>query len=150
MPGPSFRFRLERVRALRERSEDAAKEAVAAAMMARLRSEQEVQAASARIAAARGAQLDATSAPTSAADLIARQAYLERTERAHRATQVDLGRYELVLDQRRQELTEAARKRQALERLKEHRRADHDREQLRLEGIELDEIAIQGFHRRAA
>jgi flagellar export protein FliJ len=150
MPGPSFRFRLERVRALRERSEDVAKQALAAAMMARLRSEQEVQAAAERIAAARDAQLDAASAPTSAANLMARQAYLERSERAHRATQEVLGRYELALEQRRRELTHAARERQALERLKEHRRADHKREQLRLEGIELDEIAIQGFHRRAA
>jgi flagellar export protein FliJ len=150
MPGPSFRFRLERVRALRERSEDVAKQALAAAMMARLRSEQEVQAAAERIAAARDAQLDAASAPTSAANLMARQAYLERSERAHRATQEDLGRYELALEQRRRELTYAARERQALERIKEHRRADHAREQLRLEGIELDEIAIQSFHRRAA
>lgn len=150
MPGPSFRFRLERVRALRERSEDSAKEALAAAMMAHLRSEQEVQAAAERIAAARDAQLEAAAAPSSAADLLGRQAYLERSERAHRATQEDLGRYELALEQRRQELTEAARQRQALERLKEHRRADHTREQLRLEGIELDEIAIQGFQRRAA
>jgi flagellar FliJ protein len=150
MTGPSFRFRLERVRALRERSEDAAKEALASALMDRLRSERELQEAADRVARARDAQLSAGATPTTASDLIARQAYLERSERAHRASQENLGHRELALETRREELTEAARDRQALERLKEHRRGDHEREQARQDGIALDEIAINGFRRRAA
>ena len=51
--------------------------------------------------------------------MLARQAYLERAERAHQATRTDLQRHELELAQRRAALTEAARERQALERLKE-------------------------------
>lgn len=150
MTGPSFRFRLERVRALRERHEDTAKEQLAGAMVRHRRCEEEVQAAASRIANARAAQIDASSVASSATDLLARQAYLERAERAHHATRQDLQRHELELAQRREALTEAARERQALERLKEHRRADHQREAARLEGLALDEIAINGFRRRAA
>jgi flagellar FliJ protein len=150
MPDPSFRFRLERVRALRERSEDAAKEALAGAMHDHHRCEQELHTAAGRIAGARSAQLDAASRPMSATDLIARQAYLERTERAHVARRHDLDRQAVELARVRELLTIAARERQALERLKERRRADHELEMARHEGIVLDEIAINGFRRRAA
>jgi flagellar FliJ protein len=150
MNGSSFRFRLERVRALRERREDAAKQDLAGAMMRHRRSEDEVNAAAARLAGARAAQVDATRAVSSATDMLARQAYLERAERAHQATRQDLQRHEVELVQRREALTQAARDRQALERLKEHRRADHEREAARQEGLVLDEIAINGFRRKAA
>jgi flagellar FliJ protein len=150
MAGPSFRFRLERVRALRERAEDEAKEAFAGAMMDRLRSEQEMDDAARCVAQAREAQLDATAAPISATDLMARQAYLERSERVHEASKHDLNRRDQTLEQRREELTEAARDRQALERLKENRRIEFQREQQRIEAADLDEIALNGFRRRAA
>jgi flagellar FliJ protein len=150
MNGSSFRFRLERVRALRERREDAAKEELAGAMLRHRRSEEEVQEAAARIARARAAQVDATRLPSSAHDLIAQQAYLERTERAHQATRQDLQRHELELAQRREALTQAAQERQALERLKERRRAEHEREVARQEGLMLDEIALNGYRRNAA
>ncbi|HWE09049.1 MAG TPA: flagellar export protein FliJ [Solirubrobacteraceae bacterium] len=150
MAAPSFRFRLERVRALRERHEDAAKQAFAGAAIECERSEREVQEAAQRVAAARDAQLDVAGAPTTALELMGRQAYLERSERAHSATQEDLHRREQALVQRRHELTQAARDRQALERLKERRRRDHDREQARIEAMTLDEIALNGFRRRAA
>src|SRR6185312_15128600 len=150
MAGPSFRFRLERVRALRERAEDEAKEAFAGAMMERLRSEQEMEDASQRVAQAREAQLDAAAAPISATELMARQAYLERSERAHQASRDDLNRRDQAVEERREELTEAARDRQALERLKENRRVEFVREQARIEAADLDEIALNGFRRRAA
>ena len=59
-------------------------------MMDRVRSEQEIEDAAQRVAQAREAQLDATAAPMSAMDLMARQAYLERSERAHQASRDDL------------------------------------------------------------
>jgi flagellar FliJ protein len=150
MTGPSFRFRLERVRALRERTEDQAKQKFAGAVQERMRSERELEAAADRVAKAREAQLNASALPTSATELLARQAYLERSELDHRASQEDLGRSEQALEQRREELTEAARERQALERLKEHRRIEHAREQARIEAAALDEIALNGFRRRVA
>ena len=150
MNGSSFRFRLERVRALRERREDAAKQELAGAMLRHRRCEDEVEASAARLANALAAQVDATRIVSSAKDMLARQAYLERTERAHQATRQDLQRHELELMDQRAALTEAARERQALERLKERRRADHERETARREGLILDEIAINGFRRRMA
>ena len=151
MSGPSsFRFSLERVHTLRQRTEDVAKEALAGAMQDRQRSERDVQETDEAIRRARRAQLDAGAAPMSAQALIAHQAYLERSELAHRASQEVLGRSELVVAARRSELTEAARDRQALDRLEEHRRLDHDREVARQETLELDEIALNGYRRKAA
>jgi flagellar export protein FliJ len=119
-------------------------------MMDRVRSEQEMEDAAQRVADARGAQLDATATPASATELMARQAYLERSERAHEASKEDLSRHDQMVDQRREELTEAARERQALERLKENRRAEFMRQQAAAEAMVLDEIALNGFRRRAA
>jgi flagellar protein FliJ len=150
MASPSFRFRLERVRALRERAEDEAKQAFAGAMVQRLRSVQEMEDAAKRVEQARQAQLGAAAAPVSAIDLMAHQAYLERSERAHQTSQGDLNRRDHTVEQRREELTEAARDRQALERLKENRRTEFLREQARIEAADLDEIALNGFRRRAA
>jgi flagellar FliJ protein len=150
MTGTSFRFRLERVRALRERSEDVAKEALAGALHQHRLSEEQLRAAEDRVVQAREAQLDATARASSASDLLARQAYLERTEQAHLASRQNLTRHELEVERRRDVLREAARDREALERLKEHRRADHERETARQEGLALDEIAINGYRRRAA
>jgi flagellar protein FliJ len=150
MNGSSFRFRLERVRALRERREDAAKQELAGALVRHRRCEEEVQAAANRIADARAAQMDATQLPMNATDLMARQAYLERAERAHQATRQDLQRREVELTQHREVLMKAAQERQALERLKENQRAEHEREAARQEGMVLDEIALNGYRRRAA
>ena len=150
MTGPSFRFRLERVRALRERREDAAKEELAGAMVAHRLSEEHEQEAADQVAQAQTEQRNGAIALTSATELVARQAYLERSEQAHLATRRDLHRHELELNHRREALTVAAMERQALERLKENRRADHEREAARREGLMLDEMAINGFRRRAA
>jgi flagellar export protein FliJ len=109
-----------------------------------------MQDAAQRVAGAREAQLNAATAPISATELMARQAYLERSERAHQASRDDLHRRDLTLDERRDELTEAARDRQALERLKENRRIEFVAEQARIEAADLDEIALNGFRRRAA
>lgn len=150
MNGPSFRFRLERVRSLRERHEEKAKYALATAMAHHYRGEQELRRAEQRVARAQSEQRTATGAPASGTDLLACQAYLERTEEARHASRDDLAQRELELSDRRDALTAAARERQALERLKERRRAEHVREVERIEGQTLDEIAINNFRRHAA
>jgi flagellar protein FliJ len=150
MSSPSFRFRLERVRDIRERKEDLAKQELAGAMARHTRCEQEVQTAAQRIVDACAAQLDAAKLPSYATDLLSRQAYLERTEQDHRASSHNLRRHELEVTDRREALRHAARDRQALERLKERRRAEHQREIARLEGLELDDIATNNFSRSAA
>jgi flagellar FliJ protein len=148
MTGPSFRFRLERVRALRERREDEAKAQLAGAMARRSECQERLQLAADRVAGARSAQL--VSGPVSARDLLSRQVYLEQMETNHGRALIDLQRHDALVEGRRVALTEAARDRQALERLKAHRLADHQREAARIEGATLDEIAMNGFRRRAA
>jgi flagellar FliJ protein len=145
-----FRFRLERVRELREHKEDEAKQALAIALADHFRAEEELRAAEQRIHAARAAQLDAGRGYSSGLDLVAHQAYLERTESDHRASRQDLDLRENELAVRRGALQQAARDRQALDRLKERRRAEHQAEAARVEALSLDEIAINAFRRHAA
>src|SRR5438270_8059144 len=114
MKGSPFRFRLERIRELRERKEDEAKLALAGAISEHFRAEEDLRAAEQRIEGARAAQLDAGAYGRSGTDLVAYQAYLERTETARQASLHHLDRRELDVADRRDELSEAARDRQAL------------------------------------
>lgn len=145
MNGQAYMFRLERVRALRERHEEQAKQAFAAALEARRRQADEVMHAEARIASARVAQLHAN-----AEELRAHQSYLERLEHALELSQQELTRREAELAARRAALTKASQDREALERLKEKGLVDHNREQARIEQNTLDEIAGNSHWRRAA
>lgn len=143
-----FRFPLERLRALRERSEDLAKQELAGALARRATCAERLQAAGEQLADAFEAQRAVAVAPASGEQLIAQQAYLERVEQARQASELDLGRHDVEVDARRDALREAARERQTLERLKERRRADHALAAARAEGAALDEIAL-AQHRRS-
>jgi flagellar export protein FliJ len=145
MTGPSYRFRLERVRALRERREEQVKQEFAFALQARQRSLDEVVRTRTRIEEARGAQLTAA-----ADDLPAHQSYVERLEHALDLALQDLTRREVELSEHRVELTKASQDLEALERLKEKGRDVHNREAARVEQNMLDEIAGNGHWRRAA
>jgi flagellar FliJ protein len=145
----AFRFRLERVRALREQGEDLAKQELAGALSRRASCEDELRAMGEQLDGARDAQRDASAAPVSATELIARQRYLEHVEDARVAGEQDLTRHHAEVESRRVALRAAARERQALERLKERRRKDHVLELARVEGAALDEIALV-IHRRGA
>jgi flagellar export protein FliJ len=145
MNGPSYRFRLERVRAFRESHEDQAKQDFAGALQARQHGHDEVMRAEARIASARVAQLTAVGD-----ELRAHQSYLERLERAHELALEELVRREVALAERRTALTKASQDREALERLKEKGLQEHNLEQARVEQNTLDEIAGNGHWRRAA
>lgn len=150
MSAPSFRFRLERLRALRERSEDAAKQELATAMLRHQESQQRLHAATEAVARARDEHLAAAGLPASGSALQARQAYIERTQRERIGHQQELAREEQEVAGKRAALQVAARERRTLERLKEQRRTDHVREQNRQEGLELDEMALNAFRRSAA
>lgn len=143
-----FKFRLERVRALRESVEDQAKEELAASLSVRMKGEAMLEAASESFAQAKATRRGATEIAASGDQLVAAQAYLERTEQARLAAELELGRREAEVDQRRIALQSAARERQVLERLKDRRKADHIRELDRREGVLLDEMAIVGHRRR--
>ncbi len=145
MHGPSYRLRRERVRARRERHEEQAKQEFAVALQARQHREDEVARTRARIDAARSAQLRA-----SADDLRAHQSYVERLEHMLELEREDLTRCEVELAERRVALTKASQDLEALERLKEKGLDDHNREAARVEQNMLDEIAGNGYWRRAA
>jgi len=145
----AFRFPLERLRALRERGEDLAKQELAGAMSRRTSCADRLRAMGEELSGAFEAQRAAAAAPLSGQDLIAQQAYLERVAQARQAGELDLDRHEAEVAARRDALVEAARERQALERLKERRRADHARAEARAETVTLDEIALVQ-HRRSA
>ena len=143
-----FNFRLERVRALRESFEDQAREELAASLSVRLKGEAMLRAASDTYTRAQDTRRESATLELTGHDLIASQAYIERTSRMREAAELELDRREAEVDARRTALLAAARERQVLERLKERRRADHRRESDRVEGALLDEMAITS-HRRA-
>jgi flagellar FliJ protein len=85
--------------------------------------------------------------PVTAQELQARQAYIERAERARESASLDLDRRDAEVDARRMALQAAAREREVLERLKQRRREEYRKESERREGAALDEMAL-GIHRR--
>jgi flagellar FliJ protein len=145
---PQFNFRLERVRALREREEEHAREELASSLNVRMKGEAMLHAARAEVDGAQQIRRQSSTAALSGAELLALQAYLERAERAHESASLELDRRDAEVDARRAALAVRAQERQVLERLKERRKADHNREHDRREGILLDEMALAA-HRRA-
>jgi flagellar FliJ protein len=146
---PSFTFRLERVRSLRERAEERAREDLARELSHRLSGEAMLRAATEVASSARDAGLASLHPGASGADLVAAQAWIERSERARREAALELDRRDAEVAVRRESLKHAAREREVIERLKRRRRDDHNREVARLDQIALDEIAL-GVHRRGA
>jgi flagellar FliJ protein len=145
---PSFTFRLERVRSLRERAEDQAREELARELTHRVRGEAIVREATHAVSAARESGLDAVLRPgASGADLLAAQAWLERAERRRVDAVADLDRRDAEVAARREALAAAAREREAIERLKQRRRSEHDAKMARRAQSALDEVALT-VHRR--
>ena len=148
METPSFTFRLERVRDLRQRAEENAREELARELQLRMRGEALLREATHAVSAARDTGSGIFRRPgASGADMLAAQAFIERAERDRREAALDLDRQDVEVEARRRALTAAARDREAIDRLKARQRADHDREMARRAQIDLDEVAL-GVHRR--
>jgi flagellar FliJ protein len=147
---PAFRFRLERIRSVRERVEEQAREDLAASLALRLKGEGMLRAAEAELQAAQDTRrIAGTAGAASGTDLVAAQAYVEHAERRRQARMLDLDRCDAEVDARREALLQAAKDRQALERLKERKRQEHEVEAQRVAGIALDEMSLN-MHRRQA
>jgi len=144
---PPFQFRLERVRALRERAEEQAQEELASSLSVRIKGEAMLRAAAEDVDGAQHARRQSSVSDLSGSELIALQAYLERAERARESAALELDRRQAEVDARRAALATRSQERQVLERLKERRHADHNREHDRREGLLLDEMALNA-HRR--
>ena len=128
METPSFTFRLERVKSLRERTEERAREDLAHELRLRLRGETMLREATYAVSGAAQSGRDAVLARSTGLDLIAAQAYIERAERTRREAALDLDR-------------------QVMDKLEQRQRADHDRTWARRAQGALDEVAL-GVHRR--
>jgi len=149
---PSFRFRLERVRAVRERKEDLARQELARAVAQLSGSQDRLRTVEDHLAQAHADQrLAAIESPTAgAAELLARQAFVEHIEAQRTMGMRELERHEADVAAHDAQLGQAAREHQMLERLKERHRVEHQREAGRRESGLLDEIALDRFRRSAA
>lgn len=145
MTVPPFRFRLERLRELREHDEERAREELAASLGAQLRGQAMLRAAAELVDQAHTSRRE--SATASAADLVAHQRWVERLQRQRADAELALDRASADVEARRAALVEASRRREALERLKERRRQEHRAKADRAEGAVLDEIAINAHVR---
>ncbi len=146
-----FKFRLERVHDIRRQAERGAQEELATALGRQAVEEQSLVGVDATIAAARERFRDVASGSDKARpgnDLAATIAYLERLAGRRAVAVRDLNVSRGEVDRKRSDLELAARDRQALDRLRDRRRAEHDREMARAEGAHNDELAIAGHRRR--
>ncbi len=143
-----FTFRLERVRSLRERAEDQAREELAKGLAHRHDGLALLQAADRAAAGALDATRGTRLAGATGADLGAAHAWADRARRSRDAAALDLDRRDAEVDARRTALVAAAREREVLDRLERRARARHDAERARAEQGTLDEIAL-AVHRRA-
>jgi flagellar FliJ protein len=146
-----FLFRLERVRSLKERAEDLAREDLARELAHRIRGEAMLFQARELVASAAAAGLGAVTRPggASGGELLAAQAWIERTEQRRREASLEVDRCDAEVAARRAALAAAAQEREAIERLKRRRRADHEHEAARRAQVTLDEVAL-AVHRRGA
>jgi flagellar FliJ protein len=148
---PPFKFRLERIRSVRERVEEQAREHLAASLALRLKGEGMLRAAEAELQSAQDSRRSTgTGEAASGLDLVAAQAYVEHAERRREARMLDLDRCDVEVEARRAALLQAARDRQALERLKERKRQEHAVEAERIAGVALDEMSLNMHRRRVA
>lgn len=147
-----FRFRLERVRAVRERSEKLAQQELAEAISRRAGSEADLRAAEGRLQRAQTEQRTlATESPTlSAAELQAQQAFIEQAERERGSHAGELSRREADVAGSDSKLAIVAGEHEMLNRLRERQRGEHEREVANRERDALDEIAVTRFGRSAA
>jgi flagellar protein FliJ len=152
---PSFRFRLERVRALRQRTELLAREELARAISMRSGSQDRLRRVEEHLDQALTHQRLATeenagASTVSAAELLARQVFVEHVEAQRTMGMRELERHDANVAHRDTQLGRAAREHEILERLRDRQRVEYEREAGRRESEQLDEIALERFRRSAA
>lgn len=149
---PPFRFGLERVRDLRAHDEEQAKEQFAASLSQRVRGEAMLRAVEDRLRGARreAGSVHAGPTPVTGATLVSQQVWVEHLERSCREAARRLDDFDTQLRVRRDELTDASRRREVLDQLEHRQREAHRRESERRAGAELDEMALRVFTRRRA
>ncbi len=152
MSDKAFKFRLERVRWLRQQTERRAQRELAASLGLRLESERSLREVDASIESAReseraAADHGAGSELRSGEEMVAMEIYLDRLAGSRAAAARRLAERNGEVEDRRRGLLAAARERQALDRLRGRRLSEHRQEAARAEGAALDEMALAA-HRR--
>jgi len=148
--GPSFTFRLERVRALRANKQKLAELELAAAIQQRDASGEQLRDAEASLEHAYSERLAEGSGPLEASELRARQAFVERVEAERSERARDLSAREAEVSRRDHELAFAAREHKILNRLRDRRSGEHARQVASREQAAIDEIALNLHNRGAA
>jgi flagellar export protein FliJ len=139
MRRPRFHFQLDSVRSIRKHSENLAMQALALELAEAGELELRLDAAQARLAAARSEGCGSVGA----LELHRHQLYRERMERELEDTRLQASLQARAVQDARDRLDLAAREVGALDRLEERRRTEHTREQDRVERIAGDEIAAK-------
>jgi|GEM_PF-925624 len=148
--GPSFRFRLERVRTVRARKESLAQQELARSISRLSSTQAELERAQAELDTAQAEQRTAPHGTLGAVELQSRQAFLERVEARRCQGALELKRSEAEVAARNAELIRAAGEHEMLNRLRERRRLEHAREAAMRESKSLDEMAATRRHGSAA
>jgi flagellar FliJ protein len=129
--------------------EDQAREDFANSLAARIKGEGMLRAAESELEAAQEHHRSTGTHQTlTALDLIAQQQWIEAAERQRQARALELDRVDVEVEHRRYALQQASQDRQALEKIKDKRRREHEVEANRVAAIALDEMALN-MHRRA-
>jgi hypothetical protein len=140
-----FTFTLEPVLAVREEAERQAMERLAVELVQQAAFRADAAHASARLSDAHADPGEATGV-----DLVARQAYLERLELEATTARARARAHEGHVALQQAQVEEAARDREALERLKSERRLEHGRAATRAEQAELLDLVTARAGREAA
>jgi flagellar FliJ protein len=143
-----FRFKLEAVRRLREQAETSAKESYARELALGRTRDAALAEAETRLAAARSDQSSAAARPADGADLRARQAFVERRELERTIAALDSRAQADRIEAGREQLTDASRDREAVERLKERQQRAHAVASERTEHRQLEDIGLTVHLRR--
>lgn len=142
-----FRFGLERVRDVRAHAERTAREGLAGSLLARSREVAALDAARTDLQEARRTATAAQdpSGTVSGHALVAGVAWVQRLERHCETAAASSARADAQVCEDRAIVLEAARRREALDRLRDRRLAEHTLASGRAESARLDEMALRGF-----
>ena len=144
-----FVFRLEAVRSLREQRQQQAQQELASELQLRELRARELEDASLRVDRALSDAAPAAGMTTTAQQLAARQAWVERVHREQDTARDGLALQDTQVAAGRERLQLASREREVLERLRARRLSAHEREAARRDEAVLGEVALTAHRRRS-
>jgi flagellar FliJ protein len=135
---------------VRERKEKLAQQELARSISRLSSSQAQLQSADIQLQSAQAEQRLAPHSTVGAVELQSRQAFLERVEARRSLQALEMQQSEADVAARNVELTQAAGEHEMLNRLRERRRLEHQRDAALRESKTLDEMAATRMGRRTA